>query len=427
MRIIHLSRTTDYGAGRAALRIHRALVDSGYDSYMRVLDPYRDDDRVKSGEPPLTLTSRTARLARQRWRTYAERGWSTPNPVIHTFGGQSAHLLHELNDSDADILNLHSISRMLSVRDIARLRKPLVWTFHDMWAFCGGEHYADDGVEARFRRGYLPDNRPEQERGPDLNRRTWQAKKHSWAKQQFTVVCPSRWLAECTAGSILFRNAPVQVIPNALDTEGTWQPMPREAARAVLRLPAHKRLVLMGAEGGTTDPRKGGDLLRDMMDRFVQRQPDEVELMIYGQSGATALEHWPCRVHWLGTVRDDRVLVAAYSAADAMVVPSRQDNLPNTAVEAQGCGLPVIAFATGGLPEIVSHRTSGWLAKPFDVDDLAEGLLWVLQDEARRLALGRSAREHAVERFSPRVVADQYAALYARVLEEGRGRRLGHS
>jgi glycosyltransferase involved in cell wall biosynthesis len=417
MKILHVCTSdAETGAGRAAYRLHRALVDGGHDSHMRVLDRRTGDDRVKGGRPGKGVPAKAAARVRRRWRTYRERGWATTNPVIHSFGHDGAGLLDELNAGDAEILNLHWLGGMLSVADIGRLQKPIVWTFHDMWAFCGGEHYVEDDASARFRHGYLASNRPAGEQGPDLNRRTWEAKRRRWAQQRFTVVCPSHWMAECTSGSALLAGAPVHVIANALDTEDLWRPLPRDAARAALRLPPDKRLVLMGAEGGVTDPRKGGDLLRDMMDRFVLRSPGEVELMIYGQSAPTGLEHWPCPVHWLGTVRDDRVLVAAYSAADAMVVPSRQDNLPNTAVEAQACGVPVVAFDVGGLPDIVTHQVSGWLARPFDVDDLAGGLLWVLQDETRRLALSAAGRDHAVERFAEPVVADQYAGVYARTL-----------
>lgn len=117
--------------------------------------------------------------------------------------------------------------------------------------------------------------------------------------------------------------------------------------------------------------------------------------------------NWPCPVHWLGVVCDDRVLALAYSAADLMVVPSRQDNLPNTAIEPQACGTPVVAFDIGGLPDIVAHRETGWLAKAFDTEDLAAGILWVLEARNRWQGLSQAARARAVEHFSQQVVAGQ--------------------
>ena len=417
MKILHVSYSdSDGGAARAAYRIHRALVEFGMDSRMRVLHSNTGDARVTAGARR-PITARLIQKFHLRWLAYARRGWHTDNPILHTFGQVGAGLVDELNASDADVLNLYWISNMLSVRDIGRLKKPLIWRLSDMWAFCGGEHYTSDDKGARFRQGYSTNNRPTFERGPDLNRQTWEAKRRVWAHQHFTIVCPSRWLADCARQSALFSDAAVHVILNTLEMEHLWRPIPREAARVALGLPPRKKLIMMGAAGGVSDPRKGGDLLRDALAQVALRQPGEAELMIYGQSNSSSADTWPYPVHWLGVVRDDRVLALAYSAADVMVVPSRQDNSPNTAVEAQACGTPVVAFDIGGLPDIVTHRETGWLARAFDTADLAEGVLWLLADDARHAAIAAAARAQAVERFAESVVAAQYATLYRDVLE----------
>lgn len=418
LKILHVN-TFDFegGAARAAYRIHHALVESGVDSRMRVLNSGTGNDRVTAGIPPQRVVVHVAKDLYRRWLSHSRRYWHTDNPVLHTFGETGAGLVDELNACDADILNLHWISTMLSVVDIGRLRKPIIWTLHDMWPFCGGEHYAPDDDKARFREGYRPDNRPPGERGPDLNHQTWQTKSRAWARQRFTIVSPSEWLAGCARESILFAQSPVNVIPNCVDTARTWRPIARDAARTVLGLPPDRKLILFGADRGVADPRKGGDLLREAVDRAVSRGPHSCELMIYGQDKPKDAENWPCPVHWLGQVRDDRVLAQAYSAADLMVVPSRQDNLPNTAVEAQACGTPVVAFNVGGLPDIVTHRETGWLAKPFDADDLAEGIIWLLADEGRHAVISAAARNQAVERFSEPVIAAKYIEVYRKVIE----------
>ena len=110
-------------------------------------------------------------------------------------------------------------------------------------------------------------------------------------------------------------------------------------------------------------------------------------------------------------------MIDAYNAADVMLVPSRQDNLPQTAVEAHACGVPVVAFKVGGLPDIVSHLASGFLAEPFETGALADGIEWVLGDESRRAALGKTAREFAVRNFSKPVIAEAYADLYGQILQ----------
>jgi glycosyltransferase involved in cell wall biosynthesis len=217
----------------------------------------------------------------------------------------------------------------------------------------------------------------------------------------------------------LFREMPIHVVPYALDVAGTWYPRERTTARAALGLPATDRIILMGAHGGVQDPRKGGDLLREVVAAVAAQHAGSVRLMVYGQDKPLGGESWPVPVHWLGVVADDRRLAECYSCADVMVVPSRQDNLPNTALEAHACGVPVAAFDIGGLPDIVRHRESGWLAKPFDTAGLAEGVCWILADEDRRLNLSRRARQEAVEHWAPAVIASQYREVYARAVEDG--------
>jgi glycosyltransferase involved in cell wall biosynthesis len=117
-------------------------------------------------------------------------------------------------------------------------------------------------------------------------------------------------------------------------------------------------------------------------------------------------------IHYTGHLHDDIGLCLFYSAADAVVVPSRQDNLPNAGVEAQACGTPVVAFDACGLPDIVEHKKNGYLAQPFDAVDLAEGIRWVLDGPERRAILGAQSRQTAVARFSYPVVAKQYFELY---------------
>lgn len=412
MKILNVSTgDSSGGAARAAYRFHRALMEFGVDSRMRVLERGTSDDRVNHGHAK-SITTRVVRKLQRHWLSYTRRGWHTDNPILHSFGQIGDGIVGELNSSAADILNLHWISNLLSVSDIGRLKKPIVWTLHDMWPFCGGEHYAPDDSAARFRQGYRANNRPPGECGPDLNRQTWDAKRRAWARQRFTIVSPSQWLAECARQSMLFADAQIHVIPNPLNTEYPWRPIPREAARVALDLPPDKKLILMGADGGLRNPYKGGDLLRDAMVRVVASQSGKVELMIYGEGYSTSVGTWPCPIHWLGVVRDDRVLALAYSAADVMVVPSRQEAFGQTASEAQACGTPVVALNIGGLSDIVIHRETGWLARAFDTNDLAEGILWIIAEEKRWQMLSWAAREMAVKRFSPQVVAQQYVQIY---------------
>ncbi len=412
MKVWQLSRDDNSGgASRAAYRLHVALTQCGIDSHMRVLTRETANDRVIAGPAPRTLRQRIVSRLQRELRDRNHKKFKTDNLILHSFGHETAGLVDELNQCDADVLNIHWIAKFLSVEDIGRLTKPLVWTLHDMWAFCGGEHVAPDDEHSRFRVGYLPDNRPAGESGPDLNRLTWQAKRRAWANQRFTIVTPGNWMAGCVRDSVLFRDSPVHVIPNPLEMEQLWRPLPRQFARAALGLDPDKQFVLAGSAGGMPHL-KGEDLLRECMARVEASAPGQVELLMFGQRRPAGSADWPCPVHWLGPVHDDHVLATLYCAADVMMVPSRQDNLPNTAVESHACGTPVVAFTIGGLPDIVTHQRTGWLAKPFDTGDLAQGVLWVLADKQRWQALSEAARQSALSKYAAAVVTAQYMAVY---------------
>jgi glycosyltransferase involved in cell wall biosynthesis len=329
----------------------------------------------------------------------------TGNPIIHSPAVLPSQWVKRINASDADIVHLHWVQgEMLSIADIGRIERPIVWTLHDMWAFCGAEHYTE---EFRWREGYRRDNRPAHESGFDLNRWTWERKRKHW-RRPIQIVTPSHWLADCVRESALMRDWPVLVIPNCLDTD-RWKPMEQALARELLGLPADVPLLLFGAMGGGRDPRKGFDLLTAALGHLRGVIPG-LELVIFGQLAPRNPPDLGFPVHYTGHLHDDLSLRALYSAADALVVPSRQDNLPNTAVEAQACGTPVVAFHIGGLPDIVAHQRTGYLAKAFDVADLADlavGIAWVLGEDLRQ-----ASRERAVARFSNAVVAEQYRAVY---------------
>jgi glycosyltransferase involved in cell wall biosynthesis len=396
------------GAARAAYRLHQALRAEGVDSMMEVVKATSGDWTVSSPGGSLFklgtyVRPQIAALARSLMKT------DRPSPM-------SPSVLPScwpdmINKSNADIVQLHWLcAEMLSVEDIGRIQKPVVWTFHDMWPFCGAEHVSSDN---RWREGYTATNRPTHERGFDLNRWVWNRKRKAWKKPS-QIVTPSHWLAECVRQSALMGEWPVTSIPNAIDTE-TWQPIDRAVTRKMMGLPQEAKLIAFGAMSDGQAHHKGFDLLLAALGH-LRGQLSGLEIIIFGQSRPKVVPDLGFPIRYTGQLHDDLSLRVLYSAADALVIPSRIDNLPNTGVEALACGTPIVAFDTCGLSDIVSHQRTGWLAKAFDVADLAEGIKWVLDEQAHHGNLPKFAREHAMRRFSYPVIANQYRALYERVL-----------
>lgn len=406
MKVIQLNHSDiNGGAARAAYRIHHALRQAGVDSRMGVDSAISGDWTVQG--PSTRFRRGLAKLRPTMGSVLIRPFFKTGNTIIHSPAILPSGRVAALNNSDADVLHLHWVQgEMLSIAEIGTLRKPVVWTLHDMWAFCGAEHYTED---FRWRDGYVKGNRPPYESGFDLNRWTWQRKRKHWQRPMH-IVTPSRWLANCARQSVLMRDWPVTVIPNTIDTD-VWLPINKAMARALLGLPLDVPLLLFGAMGGARDPRKGFDLLQVALAHLRGQLPG-LELVVFGQLAPEAPPALGFPVHYTGHLHDDVSLRLLYSAADVLAIPSRQDNLPNNGVEAHACGTPVVAFNTCGLPDIVAHQQTGYLAKPFDATDLAAGIQWVLGDAARLAALGAAARARAVELWSGEVVAQQYKAAY---------------
>jgi glycosyltransferase involved in cell wall biosynthesis len=178
--------------------------------------------------------------------------------------------------------------------------------------------------------------------------------------------------------------------------------------------------LLFGADGGTSDPRKGFDLLIEAL-KYLRLQVEgtslaSLELVVFGQSKPLSTPDIDFPIHYAGRLHDDVTLSLLYSASDLFLIPSRQDNLPNTGLEAHACGTPVVAFRTGGLVDIVDEGITGMLAKPFDPSSLASAIIYILQDSRRLVDLGRASRARALRLWDASVVANQYMKLYDMII-----------
>lgn len=410
MKALVVSRSDlEGGAARAAMRLGVALNDQGIPARMRVAVKSSDVAWVggKRG-----LVNRFGATLRSHSGLIMGRLQKGADANLRSFNRLPSRFHRGLSQGDHDVVNLHWVGgETLSIEEIGRISKPVVWTAHDMWPFCGAEHYAPDGPEARWRHGYA-----ERVRGCDLDRSTFLRKQASWRRPAH-VICPSRWLADCVRASTLMQGWPVHSVPNPLDLD-VFQPWPKALARQMLGLPADVPLLAFGAMGGSRDPRKGWDLLREALEKVAQTDT-VVEAVIFGQSRPASLPDLPLTLHFTGPLHDDITLALLYSAVDIVAVPSRQDNLPQTATEPQACGCPVVAFDVGGLSDAVEHGQTGLLARPFDTDDFAAHLACLLTDSALHARQSAAARSRALELWNTERLTRAYAEIYQSAIDEG--------
>ena len=412
--IVNTSEKTG-GAALAANRLMEALKNNGVKAKMLVRDKETDQISVAA----LTQSWRT------RWYFLWERWcvfWHLRFRRKHLFDVDIANIGADITKTmefqEADVVHLHWVNQgMLSLKGIRRILdsgKPVVWTMHDIWPATAICHYAR-GCE-RFK------NHCEQcpllpgKSRNDLSAKIWKRKQRMLEGQSISFIACSQWLAKEARKSALLAGQEVTSIPNAIDTR-VFRPQDKQKARKILGLPDDRQLILFVSQR-VTDERKGMDFLVEAVRLLVERYPESVDQMgiviLGGHSedleGQLALPAYP-----LGYVSDVRKIVSVYNAADVFVLPSLEDNLPNTIMEAMACGVPCVGFHVGGIPEMIDHQKSGYVARFRDSEDLCKGLHWVL-DEAPAEELRQCALQKVYHHYSQQSVSLRYIEIYNKAL-----------
>ena len=413
---IALIDTYDYaggGASRAAYRLHAGLRGLGVDSKMFVCYKLRDDPDVYAYEPKRTLPARLARRFRQyRWNREMKL-YAKSIPVAHSFylDDRSVFLSHPFQQiPEADIIHLHWVTGFLDLGSFIRWlpkRMHLVWTIHDMAPFTGGCCYDLDCGRFVERCGECPQLGSSKE--SDHSRTAWQRKQGYYSlldPARVRIVTPSEWMRSQVRRSPLLSRFSCSVVPNGLDLN-VFQPRERRVAREVLGIPLDARVVLFNAFN-TNEFRKGYHIFMKMMDGLGPETG--IFLLSVGREGSSGGHRLP-HLHF-GRVENDRLLSFVYSAADVYLCPSLADNLPNTLLESIACGTPVVAFAAGGVPEVVRPGVTGSLAKTGDVNELRQALLEALDNGAKRAEMSASCRRVALAEYDLSLQARRYQELY---------------
>jgi glycosyltransferase involved in cell wall biosynthesis len=417
VKVLHLCFSDSRGGGFiGAYRLHRAMLSQGVESRMLVVHKHTDDPTVMSVGMPKQLLNRVYRTA----SAAILKAQVSRNGGVRSLNIFPTGIHRYINKSDADIVQLHWINKnTISIGEIAKIKKPLFWKLPDMWAFSGTEHYLNPGDHERYKEGYHSENRQHGDRGIDLDKALWQYKQRCWSDADFSVVCPSQWLANCAKESKLFEDRNIYNIPNPIDLD-VYQPMSSKAsAKQRFGLLKEKKSILFGSLKAMGDRRKGFQHLEKAIAILSKTEgANRFELAILGETGPAESTLHNIPVKYLGTTHDDNILVKAYSAADVMVLPAELDNLPNTIQEAMACGTPCVGFRVGGLPDMISHKKSGYLAEPFDEADLARGIEWVLNQPSSTLS--DVVRASAKSTHDPAARVSQYLGIYKEKLESNR-------
>ena len=412
--------TSDAGGGapRAAYRIHQGVRELGMESRMLVKYKHTVDANVISLDEfvphnPLyqafdwTRNKYKNKMQHFRWNRYLERD------KVFMSDLRGTDLCGALRKLDYDVLHLHWINqRFVSLEDLPK-NKPIVWTLHDSWAFCGICHYFFECEGYMGKCGCCPFLHSD--KIDDLSHKVWKQKNEVYKDLDLHIVSPSQWLADCAKQSSLLKKFPVTVIPNCMDVN-TFRPLEETEISPRWRNFQEKKLVkpfvLYGAMNAATDKIKGFANLLSAL-RIIEQQGhgNDFELIVFGATESELSMDVNIPIHYVGYVGNTEELVSLYNLASVMVVPSLTEVFGQTASEALACGTPVVAFQCTGIQEVVNHKENGYLAKPYESEDLAEGILWCLENNSDN-CLGKAGREKARREFACEIVCRQYIEFY---------------
>ncbi len=311
--------------------------------------------------------------------------------------GVSVADLPEVRGADVVILEWFC-QGLLSLKELSRIGKPMIWTMHDMWAFTGICHHSLGCTRYRGECGDCRFIRKPLRRPGDLSHRVWRNKAAAYAATPVSFVAVSHWLADKAASSSLLRGHQLSVIPNPHPV-GEYLPVQGDGS-----------LIVMGA-ARLDDPIKGLDHAITALNAVHADMPD-VRVAFFGRIRNPRLLNRLAMPYTLeGTLRSE-ALRSLYQRASVVLSSSDFETSGNTLIEGMACGAVPVSFDQGGQTDIIDHLVTGYLARHPDTDDLARGIRWALRSKLPAQTLHMAAERN----FGADAVAAKYLELINRII-----------
>ncbi|MFN3316005.1 MAG: glycosyltransferase [Raineya sp.] len=417
MKILHIN-TMDYGgAAKACLRLHQGLLLEGVSS--KVLFKYKTSQIPETYffTPPPTdfvekLKNKVIRISQElkllpylSTQEKLEISLRKQRKGLEYFSYPFAPTDITKNPlyKEADIIHLHWVADFLDWKSFfAKNCKPIVWTLHDQNPFLGIEHYAERflGIDENGKpipRKYTPQEIAEEKKMISFKKKILEK------VDNLIIVAPSKWLMEESQKSEVLGKYPHYHIPYGFPTE-IFKPYNKFFCQEILGLPKEKKLILFVADS-VDNHRKGFAFLKKALEGIENK-----EVILCAVGSKASIENKDNLIE-LGRIQDERLMAMAYSAADVFVIPSLEDNLPNTMIESLLCGTPVVGFPVGGILDVVENGENGYICENIDVSSL--------QDTIEKSIYYSFCREEialkAKEKFSLCVQAKNYIELYKKL------------
>lgn len=406
------------GAAIAAFRLHTGLLKIECESRMFVRRKSSNLDSVIEFKLSTDFATRLRRRLKRELTFLALKKYPAGLLAKHEFFSLPSSeygydAIRQL--PTADVVNLHFITGFIDLESFFNRtigKTSVIWTLHDMNAVTGGCHY--DHECGKFSAGCGACPILESNNKNDLSHKIWHQKEKVYSylkKSDLIIVTPSNWLAEQVKKRTSLAEKTIKVIPYGVDID-VFRPIDKKTVRNILGIPESSFVLLFVAQK-LSSKRKGFSYLRDAI-ASIDKNLSLFLLSVGGGTHPTNNSHFPS--FHLGAIGNEQMMAMVYNAADVFVMPSLQDNLPNTVIESLSCGTPVIAFDAGGVPEMVRNGITGTLVPPRDTRELQNAILELVEDEKKRAQLSHNCRQIAIAEYRLEIQAKRYLDLYDKVL-----------
>ena len=378
MKILHVNFSDNYGgAAIAVMRIHKLLLRNKIDSSLLVSDKILN-------EPKTFSINKTSEKLKNIIKGSINRNlkflFKSKNKTTHSLNIIPSSLLYEINKFNADIVNLHWIgNETISISQINKIKAKLVWTLHDMWPFCGAEHYTNN---KRFEYGYKLSNKPTNETGLDINKYIWEKKTKHFKKIK-KIIVTSSWMKNAAKKSFLFKDKQITEIPLPIDVNNWNYIKNNKYIKKLLKIEQNKKIIVFGSDNYLKNERKG---LKFYLNLVKKLNKDKYQFIVFGENNHEEFNSYLKKLNIkkkilnVGKFKDELSLKIFYSSVDLLILPSVQESFGLIAQEGSIMGVPSVVFNNTGLTSVIDHKKNGYLSKSNSNEDIYAGAKWCLSN-----------------------------------------------
>ena len=403
MRVLQINMTDMFSTGNIMLNIAEKTRQRGYEAFtvskktrMSLWQNRKDPFHIYLG-------------TRVEHTVHRYFSWITDlqdyGSIIATY-----ELIRKIKRINPDIIHLHDIVGWyvnigILFKFLKRYNKPIIWTFHDCWAFTGRCIYFDSVKCNRWRSGcgkcpqigYMPKSWYF-----DLSAFNWRRKKRLFTSiENMTIVCPSIWLKDLTSKSFLTKHQ-CRVINNGINLENFC---PTKGCFYNKLKDLNKKIILGVAS--TWSKRKG---LEDFI-KLADELPKDHQIVLVGISPEEINND---KIIAYKRTTNQKELAEIYTAADIFVNPTIEENFPTVNLEALACGTPIVTYRTGGSPESIDEKT-GIVVEKGNHKAMLDAILHITEKGKEyycNACIEKSSRYDMNERFN------DYVDLYKEILKQ---------